>query len=117
MKGSRHLRQELKGKLRRRLRRRIRDSVGGPGNSSREHAYVEPVVQQRRAWHTGLRLAEGSRFRCGAGPRPDAERGGRREAEAIQESLAVVAMAGDGPESVLKMLRSRLPQNLGRDRR
>ena len=71
---------------------------------------MEPVVQQRRAWHTGLRLAEGSRFRCGAGPRPDAERGGRREAEAIQESLAVVAMAGDGPESVLKMLRLRLPE-------
>lgn len=46
----------------------------------------------------------------GAGPgRPDAERGGWREAEAIQEALAVVAMAGDGPKSVLKVLR--LPES------
>lgn len=48
----------------------------------------------------------------GAGPgRPDAERGGWRAAEAIQEALAVVAMAGDGPKPVLKVLRLRLPES------
>jgi hypothetical protein len=80
MKSSRHLRQGPNGEFRHRLRRRIRDSVGAHGGF-----FARGLIREARCPATW-----------------DARPG---LAEAIREALAVAKTAGEGPKSVLKVLR------------
>lgn len=68
---------------------------------------MKPVAQQSRAWHTGPGLAGGRRFRFGAGC--TARRLARGLGHPGDSGCGVDGC--EGPKSVLKVLRLRLPES------